>query len=96
MGVGLNTMLAAVGATGVAASKVANSFGSEKKQKNTLSQSNDADLNMQAYDTSMANMNQLKQLKKNIRAIRTNPNLTERQKSLQINKEVNKIQGGKK
>ena len=34
MGVGLNTMLAAVGATGVAASKVASSFGSQISEAN--------------------------------------------------------------
>lgn len=95
MGVGLNTMLAAVGATGVAASKVATSFGSDKKQKGNLSQANDADLNMQAYSKSMSNMSQLREIKRNIRAIRTNPNLTDRQKSLQINKEVNKLGGNK-
>jgi|GEM_PF-2022418 len=49
MGVGLNTMLAAVGATGVAASKVSSSFGQ-------ISESNDADKAQAAKQRALTNM----------------------------------------
>lgn len=63
MGVGLNTMLAAVGAGSVAASKVGTSFGQ-------ISESNDASKNEMMAQKAKQNAEQLKKLKlqnKNLR-----------------------------
>ena len=54
MGVGLNTMLAAVGASGVAASKVASSFGN-------ISEANDASKNRAAAQRARQNVQQAKE-----------------------------------
>ena len=58
MGVGLNTMLAAVGATGVAASKVATSI-----KEGMTSESADADKNEMMAQKARLNAEKLKNLK---------------------------------
>lgn len=66
MGVGLNTMLAAVGATGVAASKVATSF----QGQGVTSEANDADKNEMMAQKAKYQAERLKQIKlqnKNLR-----------------------------
>ena len=68
MGVGLNTMLAAVGATGVAASKVGSSFGQQGQGQ--ISEANDASKNEIMAQKAKINAEQLKKLKlqnKNLR-----------------------------
>lgn len=60
MGVGLNTMLAAVGAGGVAASKIANSFGS-------TAQSEDGQANAMASEKAMHNMQIKQQAEQSVR-----------------------------
>lgn len=75
MGVGLNTMLAAVGTAGVSASKVATSL-----KEGTISEANDADKNEMMAQKAKMNAEKLKNLKlKNKRLRLQNRALKERQ-----------------
>lgn len=65
MGVGLNTMLAAVGAGSVAASKISSSIGSQNN--GTTAQSEDGNANAMASQKAMKNMQIKQQAEKAVR-----------------------------
>ena len=93
MGVGLNTMLAAVGAGGVAASKVATSIGesgSNSGKDNNISQSNDGALSAKMADKARRNA------LANIKNILTQKQLSEKARNRRIGKELKTLQGGNK
>lgn len=91
MGVGLNTMLAAVGAGGVAASKVASSFNSSGGEQDTqISQANDGELSAKMADKARRNA------LANIKNILAQKQLSEKARSRRINKELKSLQGGNK
>ena len=95
MGIAQNSILGLVGTAGVAASKMSHNIGKGPDQQGQ-SQANNAQLNQQAFQKSMQNMNDLKGLKKQINGIWKDKNLTERQKVLKINKTLDEKQGGGK
>ena len=95
MGIAQNSMLGLVGTAGVAASKMSHNIGKGADQQGQ-SQANNAQLNQQAFQKSMQNMNDLKVLKKQINGIWKDKNLTERQKVLKSNKALAEKQGGLK
>lgn len=82
MGVGLNTMLAAVGAGSVAASKVSSSFGNS----GTTAQSEDGNANAMASEKAMRNMQIKQQAEK---AVRERTQLRRDQRSKTINGKPN-------
>lgn len=65
MGVGLNTMLAAVGAGSVAAGKISSSFGSQNN--GTTAQSEDGNANAIASQKAMQNMQIKQQAEQSVR-----------------------------
>jgi hypothetical protein len=94
MGVGLNTMLAAVGAGGVAASKISSSFGKggsdKNEQNNTTNPSVDGEL--AAKMAEKARKNTLA----NIQNIINQQNISKQARARRIGKELKNLQGGNK
>lgn len=58
-----------------------------------ISAANDGEKNKQMSEKSRKNLQALKQAKVNIRKIRIDNSLTDRQKSIKINKEINELGG---
>lgn len=89
MGVGLNTMLAAVGAGGVAASKVATSI-SDGSNSSQISQANDGALAAQMAEKARKNT------LANIKNILNQKDISNRARNRRIGKELKNLQGGNK
>lgn len=107
MGIAQSTMHNLVGTVGVGAtmlSRTAKNGNKEGIDANALnagvmrgqipiSEANDGERSKQMADKARKNLQAMKQAKLNIRKIRIDNNLTDRQKSIRINKEINKLGG---
>ena len=99
MGVGLNTMLAAVGAGGVAASKVGTAISENAKSSSNnesnessapISQANDGELAEKMADKARKNA------LANIKNILAQRDISDRARNRRIGKELKTLQGGNK